>query len=100
VQYRPASESAYGALLANVNAAYRNLKNASEDCANALADVPGVPPHDPGISRIARASRAYEDAREEWLLAVAKLNDFMISELISSRSTIPRGSPPPLKWRR
>ena len=85
---RSANEGQYRTLLASFDAAYRNMKNASEDFNSALLEASAGPPPHEGRSRIDRASRAYEDAREEFQLAVAMLNVFLIGQIISSRSTI------------
>jgi hypothetical protein len=85
---RSASGSQYGILLANFDAAYRTMKNSSEDFNNALAEVSTGQYQHEGRSRIDYAGRAYEDAREEFMFAVAKLNEFLIGQIISSRSSI------------
>jgi hypothetical protein len=85
---RSVNGSQYCILLANFDAAYRNMKNASEDFNNALAEVSGGLAQHEGRSRIEGASRAHENAREEFMFAVAKLNEFLIGQIISSRSTL------------
>jgi len=89
-EYRSASESQcrYRTLLANFDAAYRNMKSSSEDFNNALAEVSGGLPQHEAKSRIDQAGRAFENAREEFMFAVAKLNAFLIGQIISSRSSI------------
>jgi hypothetical protein len=87
-EYGSASESQYRYLLANFDAAYRNMKSSSEHFNTALAEVSGGLPQHEARSRIDQAGRAFENAREEFMLAVAKLNEFLIGRIISSRSTI------------
>ena len=84
---RTANKDQYRTLLANFDAAYRSMKSSSEEFNNALLDVSADVPQQDGRSRIDRASRAYEDAREEFQLAVALLNVYLIGQIISSRST-------------
>jgi hypothetical protein len=88
VECRSASESQYHILLSNFDAAYRNLKAASETFNNALAEFSAGQYQYEGRSRIDYASRAHEDAREEFMLAVAELNEFLINQIISSRAMI------------
>jgi hypothetical protein len=88
VECRSANQSQYRTLLANFDAAYRNMKNASEDFNNALLEVAAGPPPREGRSRIDRASMAYEAAREEFQLAVAMLNVFLIGQILASRPTV------------
>jgi hypothetical protein len=85
---RSASESQYRILLAHFDAAYRNLKEASETFNNTLAEFSAGQYQYEGRSRIDYASRAHEDAREEFMLAVTELNQFLINQIVSSRSTI------------
>ena len=85
---RSANKIQYRTLLANFDAAYRNMKNSSEDFNNALLEGSAGPPPQEGRSRVDRACRAYEDAREEFQLAAAMLNVFLIGQIVSSRSTI------------
>jgi hypothetical protein len=85
---RSASQSPYRTLLANFDAAYRNMKNSSENFNNALAAVSAGQNQYEGRSRIDYAGRAYEDARDEFMFAVAKLNQFLISQIVASRSTM------------
>jgi hypothetical protein len=85
---RSANASHYRTLLANFDAAYRNKKNSSEDFNKALLEFSAGPPPHEGRSRIDRASTAYENAREEFTFAVARLNEFLIGQIVSSRSTI------------
>ena len=80
--------SHYRTLLASFDAAYRNKKKSSEDFNKTLLEFSAGPPSDEGRSHIDRASTAYEDAREEFMLAMAKLNEFLIGQIVSSRSTI------------
>ncbi len=85
---KSANGTQYRTLLANFDAAYRNKKNSSEDFNNALLGFSAGPPPHEGRSRIDSASRAYEDARAEFQFAVARLNEFLIGQIVSSRSTI------------
>lgn len=84
----PASPSDYGTLLAAFQAASERMKTSSASFNKLLVAVPSDMPEGERRSRIATAASAYEDAREEFLDAVAKLHEFMIGEIISSRSTI------------
>jgi|SRR5579863_6667934 len=90
---RLASGSLYRILIANFDAAYRNLKNSLEAFNNALEEVPTGLTHYKERSPIDRACRAYEDARQEFLIAVGSLNEFLIDEIIASRSDIPETAP-------
>lgn len=85
---RSASESQYRILLVNFDASYRTLKAASETFNNALAEFSEGQYQYEGVSRIDYASRAQEDARIEFMLAVAELNEFLIGQTVSSRSSI------------
>jgi hypothetical protein len=85
---RTASQSQYRTLLADFDAAYRQLKELSEDFNNALAEASAGQYQHEGRSRIDYAGRAYEDAREEFMFAVRKLNEFLIGQIVSSRSSI------------
>jgi hypothetical protein len=85
---RSANQTQYRTLLANFDAAYRNMKNSSEDFNTALLEFSAGPSAYEGRSRIDRASTAYEDALEQFQLAVAKLNEFLIGQIVSSRSAI------------
>jgi hypothetical protein len=85
---RSGGDSPYRTLLANFEAAYRNMRSSSEDFNNALAEVSAGLNEHAGRTRIDEAGRAYEEARDEFMYAVAKLNEFLIAQIISSRSTI------------
>jgi hypothetical protein len=85
---RSANENQYQTLLADFDAAYRHLKELSEDFNNAVAGVSAGQCQHEGRSRIDYAGRAYEDAREEFMFAVRKLNAFLIGQIVSSRSSI------------
>ena len=85
---RSANKGQYRALLASFDAAYRNMKSSSGEFNNALLEVAAGPPPHEERSCVDRASMAYEAAREEFQLAAAMLNVFLIGQIISSRSTI------------
>jgi len=85
---RSANRAEYRTLLANFDAAYRNMKSCSEGFNNALLEVSAGPPPHEGRSRVDRASMAYEDAREQFQFAVAMLNVFLIGQIVSSHSTV------------
>jgi hypothetical protein len=75
------SESWYRSLLADFEAAYLKMKNSSEDVNAVFTDaIGGLAPADIK-PRMANAAGAYDDARQEFLKAAAKLNEFVISEI-------------------
>lgn len=84
---KPASDSLYRALLTGLFAAYAAMKETSEEFSRTVVELSKEPPEPEGRLRIDHASRTYDQAREAFLLSVARLNEFKIGELTSSRSS-------------
>jgi hypothetical protein len=84
----PASENVYRSLRADFDAAYKNMTDSSREFSAALMDVTAELSPEERRARTDSAAQAYEDAHERFLAAVRKLSEFMIGQMISSRSTI------------
>ncbi len=88
VDSRSASQNRYGLLRADFDAAYKSMTDSYKQFNAVLVSVP------PGLSPEAKqarkdsAAQAYEDAHERFMAAVAKLNEFMIGQIISSRAAL------------
>jgi hypothetical protein len=84
----PASESRYGSLRADFDAAYKKMTDASREFNAVLMTVPvGLSP-EAQQARKQAAGCAYQEAHERFMTAVAKLNEYMISRIISSRAAL------------
>jgi hypothetical protein len=85
---RSAGENSYGSLRADFDAAYKRMTDSSREFNAVLMTVPaGLSPEE-NRARKDGAAQAYEVAHERFLAAVAKLNEFMIGQIISSRAGI------------
>jgi hypothetical protein len=83
-----ARENIYRSLRADFDAAYKNMTDASREFTAVLMTVPsGLSPQEQQVRKDS-AAQAFEDAHDRFMAAVAKLNKFMIGQIISSRSTI------------
>jgi hypothetical protein len=85
---RSASESIYRSLRADFDAAYKNMTDTSRQFTAVLMDVAAERSSEERRARTDSAAQAYEDSHDRFMAAVAKLNKFMISQIISSRSSI------------
>jgi hypothetical protein len=85
---RSASENIYRSLRADFDAAYKNMTDASREFTAVLMDVAAERSSEERRARTDSAAQAYEDCHDRFMAAVAKLNKFMIGQIISSRSTI------------
>lgn len=84
----PASVNDYRALLAAFQSTSARMKAFSANFNALLVGAPDGLSEDERSSRIASAAIEYEDARGEFLAAVAKLHEFTISQIVSSRPLI------------
>jgi len=88
VDSRSANENCYRSLHAEFDCAYREMMDSSREFTAVLMNVPpGLAPED-RRARKDRAAQAYDDAQARFRLAVRTLNDFMIGQIVSSRSAI------------
>ena len=65
------------------------MQSLSEAFTNTVMEFAATASHNGAKSRVESAAAAYEQAREEFLAAVARLNDYMLNEIISTRSSMP-----------
>jgi len=84
-----ASENSYGSLRADFNAAYKKMTDSSREFNAVLMTHPAGLSAEAQQARKDGAARAYEDAHEQFMAAVTKLNEFMIARIISSRAALP-----------
>jgi hypothetical protein len=84
---RPAADGAYRELLANFHQAYRRVQAASEAFNRVLVEVGPVSDPESKLC-IPRVSTEYQEANQEFLVAAAKLNQFIVSEAIATRPII------------
>ncbi len=88
VDSRSANADLYRSLRVDFDTAYRKMTDSSREFNAVLMCVPaGLSPEE-WQARKDGAARAYEDAHEQFMAAVAKLHEFMVGQIISSRSTI------------
>jgi hypothetical protein len=94
---RSASENRYRSLRSDFDAAYKNMMDSSREFNVVLMNGTAGLSGDERQARKDSAAHAYEDAQERFRLAVASLNEFMIRQIVSSRSTIQLAAthPPP-----
>jgi hypothetical protein len=85
---RSESESRYGLLRADFDAAYKSMTDSSREFSAVLMDVTAELSPEERRARTDSAGQAYEAAHERFMAAVAKLSKFMIGQMISSRSSI------------
>ena len=83
-----ADASAYPTRLADFQAAYQNMRSCSQSFNAILAGVPAELTDQERRWLIGGAASVYENAREEFLTASAKLHELLIGEIISFRPTI------------
>ena len=83
-----ADTSSYRTLLVAFQAAYENLKSSSEKFTALLASGPAGLTDDERRVRVASAAATYETAREEFAIAAANMNEFLIARIISARPSI------------
>lgn len=89
-----APANAYAIVLAAFDEAYRNMKTCSGNI-QALLSERNVGLAGPELrARIASAGQAYETARAECIIASAKLNQYLIAKIVSSRPAIQEAQAP------
>ncbi len=82
------SENCYHSLRSEFDSAYKEMMDSSREFTAILMNVPaGLSPEE-RRARNDRAAQAYEDARLRFVTAVASLNEFRISQIVSSRSAL------------
>jgi hypothetical protein len=88
MESRSANGNGYRSLRADFDVAYKEMTEASREFNAVLMNVPaGLSPEDQR-ARKEHAARVYEDAHARFMATVRKLNDYMIRQIVSSRSTI------------
>jgi hypothetical protein len=85
---RSANENLYRSLRVDFADAYKDMTDASREFSAVLMNVTAEVSPEERRARTDSAAQAYQDAHERFTLAVRKLNDFMISQIVSSRSSI------------
>jgi hypothetical protein len=88
VDSRSTNQSRYGCLRAEFDAAYKRMMDSSREFNAILMTVPAGLSPEAQQARKDSAAQQYEDAHERFMAAVAKLNQFMISQIISSRAAL------------
>ena len=88
LERKPAVENEYQALLTNFNHCYQNMKTCSDAFDAMTGDVAERRPEGERQFNIVAAAKAYEDAREDFLHAVRRLNDHLIGDIVSRYSSI------------
>lgn len=94
VDSRSAAHSRYSYLRADFDAAYKKMMDSSREFNAILMSVPAGLSPEAQQARKNAAAQAYEDAHERFMAAVAKLNEFMIGQIISSRAALQPVSSP------
>jgi hypothetical protein len=88
VDSRSANQHTYGCLRGDFDTAYKTMVESSREFNLVLMTIPiGLSP-EAHQERKNRAAQAYHDAHEQFLTAFAKLNEFMIGQIISSRAAL------------
>ena len=88
IDFRSVSENRYQSLRVDFDAAYRKMRDSSREFSAILMTVPaGLSPEERQARKDA-AALAYEEAHERFMAAVAKLNQFMVAQIIASRSKL------------
>jgi hypothetical protein len=64
------------------------MTDASREFSAVLMNVTAEVSPEERRARAASAGQVYQDAHEKFTVAVRKLNDFMIAQIVSSRSSI------------
>jgi|HubBroStandDraft_6_1064221.scaffolds.fasta_scaffold1681543_2 hypothetical protein len=85
---RAANENLYRSLRLDFAATYKNMTDASREFSAVLMNVTAEISPEERRARTSSAAQAYQDAHEKFTVAVRKLNDFMIAQIVSSRSSI------------
>jgi hypothetical protein len=85
---RSASENLYRSFRADFDVAYKKMTDSSREFNAVLMDVRADLPPEERRARTDRAAQAYQDAHDQFMAAVAKLSEFMIAQIVSSRSAI------------
>jgi len=85
---RSANENLYRSLRVDFADAYKNMTDASREFSAVLMNVTAEVSPEERRARTGSAGQAYQDAHERFTVAVRKLNDFMIAQIVSSRSSI------------
>ena len=88
VDSRSASQNTYGSLRADFDAAYKKMMDSSREFNAILMTVPAGLSPEAHQARKNSAAQTYEDAHERFMAAVAKLHEFMIGRIISSRAAL------------
>ena len=85
---RSANENCYRSLRAEFDCAYKEMMDSSREFTAVLMNARAELSPEERRARKDKAVQAYEDAHERFMVAVRKLNEFMIGQMISSRSAI------------
>jgi hypothetical protein len=88
LESRSASENLYRSFRADFDAAYKKMTDSSREFNAVLMDVTADLSPEERRARTDRAAQAYQDAHDQFMAAVAKLSEFMIAQMIASRSAI------------
>jgi hypothetical protein len=78
----------YRSLRVDFDTAYKKMMDSSREFNAVLMCVPARLSSEEWQARKDSAAHAYEDAHEQFMAAVAKLNGFMIGQIISSRAAL------------
>lgn len=88
VDSRSAHQHTYGCLRAEFDASYKTMVETSREFNAVLMTIPiGLSPEAQQV-RKGNAARAYQEAHRQFLAAFARLNEFMIGQIISSRAAL------------
>jgi len=88
VDSRSANRCTYACLRAAFDTAYKTMVESSREFNLVLMTIPiGLSPEAQQV-RKNNAAQTYQDAHEHFLSAFAKLNEFMIGQIISSRAAL------------
>jgi hypothetical protein len=88
-----ASQSHYHSLRADFDAAYRRMMDLSREFNAVLITVPAELSPEERQARKNRAAKAYEDAHDQFLAAVARLHRFMIDRIVSAHGALQPAQP-------
>jgi hypothetical protein len=78
----------YGTLRMEFETAYKKMMDTSREFNSVLMTVPAGLSAEERQVRKENAARAYEEAHERFMAAVAKLHEYMIGHIISSRAAL------------
>jgi hypothetical protein len=88
IDFRSIGENRYETLRLDFDAAYKKMMDSSREfTAILMYPSPGLSPEE-RRERKDSAALVYEEANERFMAAVARLNEFMISQSIASRSQL------------